>query len=481
MRTPGASHPESRRNRLEEEIKAVFDLSTQHGGERFRYLEIVEALRRSIRDGGLTPGTRLPPQRAVAAQLGVSIATVNRAYVEAARRGLIVGHVGRGTFVAEEPSAVGPSGREAAADIDLTTNRLSFGEGAVPHLLSAIRAIGEYAELDELMRPRPGPGHHRHRVAGCKWLAKVGVEAKPDEVVICNGLQHGLSLILTAFAEPDDAILTEELNYPGIKLLDKAHNVNVQGLAIDAEGLCPDAIEAACARGRARFLICTPSIHNPTNAMMPVGRRKALAKLAERHDLLIIECDNNEIPPVDPLPQLCDFAKERSFHVSSAWRVSGAGIHLGFIRASIEHAQRIALALQATTWMISPLQAEIFSIWINDGTAERILGWHRNENARRLAIAMKVLGDRDIGSHPDSPNIWIHLPAPWRSEDFAQLAARRGVLVTTADNFAVGRTVAPHAVRVSLGGARDHESLERGLRHLADILAEGPRPAKLVL
>ena len=110
MRTPGTSHPESRRNRLEEEIKAVFDLSTQHGGGRFRYLEIVEALRRSIRDGGLTPGTRLPPQRAVAVQLGVSIATVNRAYVEAARRGLIVGHVGRGTFVAAEPSAVGPSG-----------------------------------------------------------------------------------------------------------------------------------------------------------------------------------------------------------------------------------------------------------------------------------------------------------------------------------------------------------------------------------
>lgn len=481
MRTPGASHPKSRGDGPDKEVAAAFDLSAQPAGARFRYLEIVEALRRSIRDGGLTPGTRLPPQRAVAAQLGVSIATVNRAYVEAARRGLIVAHVGRGTFVAEEPAAVGLSGDKAGAGIDLTTNRLSFGEGAVPHLLSAVRAICDYAELDELMRPRPGPGHHRHRVAGCKWLAQVGVEAKPDEVVICNGLQHGLSLILTAFAAPGDVILTEELSYPGIKLLDKAHNVAVRGVAIDGEGLCPDAVDAACAEGRARFLISTPSIHNPTNAMMPVGRRKALAKLAERRDLLIVECDNNEIPPVNPLPQLCDFAKERSFHVSSAWRVSGAGIHLGFIRASAEHARRIAMALQATTWMTSPLQAEIFSIWINDGTTERILGWHRNENARRLAVAEKVLGSYDIGTHPDSPNVWIHLPAPWRAEDFAQIAARRGVLVTTADNFAVGRTAAPHAVRVSLGGARDHESLERGLTHLADILAEGPRPAKLVL
>lgn len=458
------------------------DLSDKPDAAKFRYLEIVDALGRKIREGGLLPGTRLPTQRTVANQLGISIATVNRAYVEAARRGLVVAHVGRGTFVAGEPEDEpgGAKGQKNAA-IDLTTNRLTLGFGAAAHLKNAMQVVYSGQNRADVLLPQPGPGHRRHRIAGCKWLKWMGIDADPDEVAICHGLQHGLSLILAAFAKPGDTILTEELNYPGIKLLDKVHDVRIKGLPMDDEGLIPEGVEEACAARRARFLVCTPSLHNPTNAVMPAKRRKALARIAERHDLLIIECDNNEIPLASPPPSLCGLAGDRGFHISSAWRVSGSGIHLGFIRAPAAHAARVALALQATTWMVSPLFGEIFSIWIDDGTAARTLEWHREENARRLGLARKILDARAIGAHPDSANVWLRLPAPWRHEDFAQLAAVRGVLVTTADVFAVGRTVAPHAIRISLGGERELASLERGLRILAELLAAGPHPAKLLV
>lgn len=459
------------------------DFSENLGNARFRYLDIIEALARRIREGGLAPGTRLPAQRAVADQLGVSIATVNRAYGEAARQGLVTAHVGRGTFVAEDAANAATPDTVArdSERVDLATNRLFFAERTAPLLQRAIKTISEHAGLDNLIRPQPGPGHVRHRAAGCQWLARVGVEATPDEVVICNGLQHGLSLVLTALARPGDLILTEELTYPGIKLLDQAHGIRVRGLPMDDNGLSAESVDEACTREGARFLVCTPSIHNPTNVMMPEKRRRQLAEIAQRHDLIIIECDNNEIPPAHPLRPLCSFAEERSFHISSAWRVSGFGIHLGFIRAPRAHAGRIATALRATTWLISPFLAEIFSIWMGDGTMKQILGWHRAENARRLDLARRILASHDIQIHADSPNVWISLPAPWRSEDFAGHAEAKGVLVTTADMFAVGRTIAPHAVRISLGGARDLLSLEQGLSDLSDILAEGPHPARLVL
>ncbi|MCZ6636643.1 MAG: PLP-dependent aminotransferase family protein [Alphaproteobacteria bacterium] len=458
-------------------------LSGNLGNARFRYLDIIEALAHRIREGGLVPGTRLPTQRAVADQFGVSIATVNRAYIEAARQGLVIAHVGRGTFVAEDAAHAATPGAAVrdSERLDLTTNRWFFTERTAPLLQRAVKTISGQTGLDNLMRPQPGPGHVRHRTTGCQWLARVGVETTPDEVVICNGLQHGLSLVLTALAQPGDVILTEELTYPGIKLLDQAHGIRVRGLPIDDNGLSAEAVDEACTREGARFLVCTPSVHNPTNVMMGDKRRRQLAEIAQRHDLIIIECDNNEIPPAHPLKPLCSFAEERSFHISSAWRVSGFGIHLGFIRTPQAHAGRIATALRATTWLISPLLAEIFSIWMGDGTIEQILDWHRTENARRLDLARRILASHDIQIHADSPNVWVTLPAPWRSEDFAGHAEARGVLVTTADMFAVGRTIAPHAVRISLGGARDLSSLEQGLRDLSDILAEGPHPARLVL
>ena len=64
-----------------------------------RYLAIAEALSGDVRSGRLQPGDRLPTHRDLAYRLGVTVGTVTRAYAEAARRGLVDGEVGRGTYV----------------------------------------------------------------------------------------------------------------------------------------------------------------------------------------------------------------------------------------------------------------------------------------------------------------------------------------------------------------------------------------------
>jgi len=64
-----------------------------------RYLAIAEALSGDVKSGRLRPGDRLPTHRDLAYRLGVTVGTVTRAYAEAARRGLVGGEVGRGTYV----------------------------------------------------------------------------------------------------------------------------------------------------------------------------------------------------------------------------------------------------------------------------------------------------------------------------------------------------------------------------------------------
>src|SRR6266478_5622866 len=86
------------------------DLSTSTGP---RYKAIAEALAADIRDGKLKAGDRLPTHRDLAYRLGVTVGTVTRAYAEAQRRGLLEGHVGRGSFLAGlagQGSSLGPSG-----------------------------------------------------------------------------------------------------------------------------------------------------------------------------------------------------------------------------------------------------------------------------------------------------------------------------------------------------------------------------------
>jgi DNA-binding transcriptional MocR family regulator len=104
----------------------------------------------------------------------------------------------------------------------------------------------------------------------------------------------------------------------------------------------------------------------------------------------------------------------------------------------------------------------------------------RAEAAVRQALARRRLGRFAPQHQPHAHHLWLQLPEPWRSDSFAEEVQRRGVRVTPAALFLVGRGSAPHAVRVCLGAARDRAQLEHGLDLLADVL-DGPADADAVL
>jgi DNA-binding transcriptional MocR family regulator len=136
--------------------------------------------------------------------------------------------------------------------------------------------------------------------------------------------------------------------------------------------------------------------------------------------------------------------------------------------------EALAAGIRATTWAAAPLMAEIASEWIQDGTADAILEDRRHEAAARQKLAATVLQGADFWGHPCGYHLWLRLPAPWRSEGFAAQLRRRGVAVTPAEAFVVGREGPPHAVRLCLGAVGRREALERGLRVVAETLA-GPQ------
>jgi DNA-binding transcriptional MocR family regulator len=106
--------------------------------------------------------------------------------------------------------------------------------------------------------------------------------------------------------------------------------------------------------------------------------------------------------------------------------------------------------------------------------AEQLIAAQRVAIAERLAVALPLLKGWDIRSHPESPLIWLPLPEPWRASQFSAALRQAGVLVRTADHFAVGRSPAPHAVRISVNAAKSCAEVASGMQKVLGVLHGAP-------
>ncbi len=439
-----------------------------------RYIAIAEALARDLQAGRLRPGARLPTHRDLADQLGLTVGTVTRAYAEAARRGLVSGEVGRGTFV-RAPGLELQTMTEAAEVVDLSFNQPPNGGPETRQLMAdTLTTIAARADLDRLLAYPPDGGHVEHRAAGAAWIASAGLDATADNVVVSSGIQHGLTALLAALLAPGDLLVTEALTYPGMKSLAALLHVRLHGLAMDEHGLRPEAFEAACRGGAVKALYCVPTLHNPTAAVMPDERRREVAEIARRHGVLLIEDDvHGPLHPTAPAP-LCTHAPELGYFLRGTGKCLTPGLRIGYILAPRARVARVAASIRTTTWMAPPLMAEVAATWLREGDAARHQARQRAEAAARQALAARAFAGLRFHAQPHGYHLWLHLPEPWRSETFAEEAARRGVRVTPSQAFLVGRGSPPHAVRVCLGAPRERATLERGLRALLELIGAPP-------
>jgi DNA-binding transcriptional MocR family regulator len=447
-----------------------------------RYLAIAEALADDTASGRLAPGMRLPTHRDLADRLGVTVGTVTRAYAEAARRGLVSGEVGRGTFargLASELAPLPAAPRRAAIDLSVNLPPSVADEERSPSLGRTLAALSRRKDLGTLLGYPPDGGWEEHRAAGASFIRRVGLAAAPEQVLVSSGSQHGMTAVFSALLRPGDLVLTESLTYPGMKALASLLHLRVQGLAMDHHGLRPDALATACRAGAAKALYCIPTLQNPTARVMPEERRREIAALVRAHGLLVLEDDVHGLLPEDPPRPLAAFAPEHCVYLTGTAKALAPGLRIGFVLAPEALVPRLAAAIRTTTWMAAPLMAEIAALWIKDGTANAIIKSKRREAAARHKLALALLGAERVESHPAAYHLWLHLPEPWRSETFADAARRRGVAVTPAQTFLVGRGATPDAVRVCLGAARDRAQLEDGLRILASLLDAPPEPGAL--
>lgn len=442
------------------------------GSGQPRYREIADAIERDMLAGRLAPGWKLPPQRRLAQDIGVDFTTVSRAYAEARSRGLVESHVGRGTFIRADAAPAQEADPRRARARDLAMNMPP--EPRDPELLAAmregLRAVS--ADLVPLLRYQAPTGGEQDRAAARGLLSRRGMSPDLDRVAITPGATATMAAILPALAEPGDVILCEAITYPGLRSIARHLRLELVGIAEDGDGILPEALEAAIGARRPKALYLNPTLRNPTTRTMPGARRGDVARVLLRHGLPLIEDDAyGFIPPDAPAP-FATRAPELTWHIGGLAKWLGAGARLAFaVAPDSRAAARLGQSIRAMSVMPSPLSTALVTRWIEDGTAERILGFVRSETAARQAIASEMLREFDLESEPHALNIWLRLPEGVGRADVMGRMAGHDIGLMPSDAFTV--LGAPEeCIRVCLGGPISREELRDGLIFMADVLSD---------
>lgn len=434
-----------------------------------RYLALVDAIAHAISCGELKPGERLPPQRRLAWALGWNPSTAMQAYREAARRHLVSGEVGRGTYVlagSKEATLFQlKHSDEHAFVIDLRTN-VPAVDNAQDDDAQALSWLLETGQATRLQGYLSASDVLHARAQGAAWLAGRGLALPVERIMLCAGAQQGLFTVLLSLCQAGDPVLVEAFTAPGIKAACAQLRLPMHGVALDQQGIVPQAFDRMIRATGARIAVLTPTLQNPTSAVMSLERKQAIAQIARRHGVRVIE-DDVYGALTDSTP-LCHWLPECGVLITSLSKTVAAGLRLGWIAASPDVLARIDPHAQSAHWTVSPVCSAIAGRWLSDGTAQRRADWQIRELTQRWRLAKKVLGPWMYQTQTPSPHIW--LTAAHGNIPLADPCRTAGVDVVPADVFAA-KASATNAVRLSLTAADSAQTLSVALQRIADTLA----------
>jgi DNA-binding transcriptional MocR family regulator len=423
---------------------------TRYGGHPAEAL--AEAIADAIASGALPPGTRMPTHRELAYDLGLAVATVSKAYSIAARRNLVSGEVGRGTFVASGPRipALADPEAEAAGTVDLRICMPpAVGQDVV--LAAAIEDVVRAGGARAMLRyPMPG-GSPPQRGAAVAWLERLYPRTNAAEVLLTSGAHQGIAVALATAVGTGGTLVCDPLTYAGTAQIAHLMGIHLKPVAVDEDGMIPEALDEALRRTSAKAVFVVPTFQNPMAFTMSQRRRERLAEVAARADIVIIE-DGVYADVLDAPPQaIAALEPERTILVTSMSKAVCAALRVGFIRLPASLVAHAENHLQSLVLANPPLMAEVAANLIATGRADDLRHKVAAEVEARFRIARAALGNVPFVGGPQCPHLWVPLSDVNRMSEVASGLARQGYWVAVARDFAVARDSFPAGLRIALG------------------------------
>ena len=454
----------------------------------------------------LLPGMKLPPERALAAQLGVARTTVSAAYGQLEHRGLVHRRQGRGTHVI---GADGPDGGARAADLATSLQRnvlfRRIGESPadaidllgscappsrpVRDVLAAAASVVNFGELAD------GPGYlplgyPPLRRAIASELTAQGLVTGEEEILVTGGAQQAISLLASCYVTPGAVVVVEDPTFPGAIDAFRAAGGRILTVPVRRDGADPAVLAATLSQGAARLVYLMPTFQNPTGCVMPQQARREVARLCRISGIPAIE-DNTladlSLGSEPPPPLAASACGAHIVSVGSLSKVFWAGLRVGWIRAPRPQIAQLG-RLKAVADLGTSLVSQAIAVHLlHDG--DRIRRLRRREVAGRLAVLQDLLPrglpDWSWRRPAGGLTVWARLP-DGSASDLAQVARRHGVLIAPGPVMsATGRfddyvrlpfDYPPETLREGIG------RLARAWRAYHDALdVQGPRQVEVIV
>jgi DNA-binding transcriptional MocR family regulator len=412
------------------------------------YAALAGAVRGLLTDGRLPPGVRLPAERELAATLRISRTTVSAAYRVLRESGHLASRQGAGSWSALPASyRVAGSGLWAPADERDVINLADAAFTAPARLTDAVREA-----TGELERYTGGSGYHpvgiavlRERVAAA--YAARGLPTSAGQIMITNGVQHGLDLVLRVLGSPGATMLVESPTYPNTLAAGVAHRLRPLPHGLDpAAGWDEELLLAALRDNRPKLAYLIPDFQNPTGHLMPTGLRERLpaAAHASGTDLMVDESfvglglDGAPEPP----PVAAFDRHSRVLSVGGMSKVYWGGLRVGWVRAAAPLVQRLAAA-RVRSDLAGPVLDQMVAVRLLDH-ADEILAERRarllaQRDALVAALTSELPGWR-FTVPAGGTSLWVELEAPVATA-LARAAGRLGVRLAPGPRFGLGGTL----------------------------------------
>lgn len=447
--------------------------------DRKKYLYLIEYVVDCINTGKLKFGEPLPTQRQLSSKLGLSIGTITKAFNELERLGYISGEIGRGTFVKDFGLAY-----HDFLDLDNAgLSRFNFGHYKTPEyvgpaaqlaLLSGIHEAVQAQDFFFKLNDSFTGGTISQKEAAQSWLNLVGVNTHTDNLLISYSISHATSLAVSTFTKPYETVLVE--NYSNPVLHDQINFVHrkPKGVAIDKEGIIPEALESICKAEKPTLLITNPTINNPCTYTSTLTRKEHIAEVLSRYKVKVVEqghldhfAEHNPASYFQLIPSLGIYLSSLSAGVNNA-------VRMGMAVASKDHIKLMDAGIRSSVWMTSHLANEIACHLINSGKATEILKVKKSLAHWRNQKLSEILRPYSIEQDPFGFHAWLRLPEHWQSKAFTEFAFQHELLVRNSELFQVeAQTDSPY-IRLSLGAIFSNDIFEEGLLKLNKLIDHRP-------
>ncbi len=424
----------------------------------------MRTIRDRIASRSLAPGAKIPSIRSAAETMRVSKSTVVEAYERLMAEGIIKSRPGSGFYSAAplaplslaeiaprldrsiDPFWVSRQSLEAGGDM------LKPGCGWLPshwmpeeEIRRSLRSLAKLEDRTGLTDYGSPLGLSALRQYLSRRMAEQDLHVTVEQILLTDSGTQAIDLVCRLLLQPGDTVLVDDPCYFNFLALLRAHQAKAVGVPYTATGPDISLFEQALADHRPRLYITNSGLHNPTGAALSAVTAHKVLKLAEKHDLIIVEDDIFADFEIEPAPRLAALdGLDRVVRVGSFSKALSASFRCGYVASSRDWIDKLTDHRIATGFSSSRLTEELVLGVLSSGAYRK----HREILRGRLAEAraatlprLRALGIEPWIEPRAGMFVWGRLPGGMDAAHVARHALADGAVLAPGNVFSASQTM----------------------------------------